>query len=480
VARALLCAVVLDLLVGRVGFALLGGRPPIGLLAGFTHHLVGVLALLTSFVGVYGLLGDSRRFGTVGRASVALTSAAFLPLAGLAIVANLPGWLGAHIYSMFVLAIAGVLVASLSGPAPNTARTGIFCLAVGPLAYGLGAVLASYATALPPALGVLAGPVSSVGRAAALLLGIPALMTVRPARVLAVRDRTALIAAAATLAVAGLVAAFPGLLAVTLGVSRPPALVGRVLALLSLFLTLLALGTLRGVSPRRRAIARGLSLLLLTGFVLDVAGNLVVVHAAFVLLVRGVSMGAPADDRWRDYLAAMAKRVDAGEPVVIGLRGEEISRMRIENGPIDLRLARRGDEIVQIDVTAGSPPRSPPAWSARHRGAEQPRTSRLPEAGGRARSDSEFGRELIVHGDGAVGMLDDELLRQLLALPPGAVAVWPAEGARWRAFPANTRSPDRPVSMSEIDAGEPAPLLEDLVGVVRVVREVARRAGIRC
>jgi hypothetical protein len=326
-----------------------------------------------------------------------------------------------------------------------------------------------------------AEPVKQIGSVVTLGMGVLAILAVQPARLgLVVRGREAVLAGAGTFVAAALVRAFPGLPGILFGLPAPAGFAEGLAATASVFLLLLALGAVGGVSRRRRAVRRGLALLALTGALFGDSGHLLVVYAAFVLLVRGAALGAPSVDRWHEWVRALAQRVEAGEPVVIGLRGEEVSRMRIERGPVDVRLARRGDDVVQVDVTAGSPPRSPPAWSARHRRAAQPRAARLPEASARAQVDLAAGidREIVVRGDGAAA-LDDELRRLLLALPPGALAVWPSEGARWRGFPAATPTPDRPVPMSEIDAGQPAPT-EDLAGVVQVVREVARRSGIRC
>jgi hypothetical protein len=480
VARVLVYVAFLDLLLGRVLLSMLGGGPT-ALRAGavFVHYLAALLALVTSFLGIHGMLGDARRFGGGARSVVAVTSAAFLPLAALAMATHLPPWLQPHLYSAFVLSLAGLLLASSSASAPQVARTGIFCLAVAPLLYGLGTVGQHYAAALPGWLAVWLDPAAGIGRAAALLGGIPSLMVVRPARF---DLRSVASAAVMSIGVAVAVAAIPGLPVVALGLPLPPLRIGQALALISVFLTLLAIGSVRGASQRRRALLRGLALLLCTGYLLDEPAHLLVVHAAFVLLARGVALGAPEPTLWRAFMDAVARRVEAAEPVLITLRGEEVSRMRVEEGPVDVRVVRRGDDIAQIDVTIGNPPRSAPALSALHRQACQPRGARLPEAEGSvsAAGQADFDRAVALRGDGAAGVLDNELRDLLLALPPGALAVWPGEGARWRSFPARTTAPDRPVAVTEIGGAQEAPAVEDLVGVVQVLRQVARRAGIRC
>jgi len=475
VARLLLIVVALDLLIGRVGLALGGGVPWLRLCALFLYHLAGLLALIVAALGVLGLLSDAARFPRVGRIVVAVTSAAFLPLAALALSGPLPGWLHAYVYGAFGIALLGLLVAVLFATAPWSARSGVICLAVAPLLYAF--ALFSSSLQLPASLAAFAESAGGFGRAAALLLGIPALMVVRPARP---RGRALLIAVLATAGVALTLSARPALLDAAIGVPAPSSGASTALALLSMVLTVAALAAVRGATPRRRALFGGLALVLLQGVMLVSPGHLLVCFAAFALLVRGAALGAPDSRRWRDYLAAVASGVDAGEPVVIALRSEEVSRMRAEQGPVDLRLVRCADEIVQVDVAVGAPPRTVPALSATHRLAAQPRGSHLAEAAGTAHpcGEAEFDREFDVRGDGLLDLLDAETRRMLLALPPGALAVWSKEGARWRSFPARTSNPDRPVPLARIAGNADAAPVDDLVGVVRVLREVARRAGV--
>ncbi|MEK6608319.1 MAG: hypothetical protein AABZ30_11705 [Myxococcota bacterium] len=469
-AAALAVALIADLILGRIGGQIVDSPRWVDAAGFYSFHLAGVLALIVDALGTFGIIQDERLLARSARLWFALVGAIFLPLAAVALFANLPDALEPNLNTSFALGVVG-LTAGLVARRGRTAgarpreKFGLALLALPVLAHATWLFLrqmpfdSAIGDAAPPVL-FRAGQVValSVGPAAALLFARAPLIDLVRGWPLA----AGLGVAGALLGALGHPEGIGRVLSKGFGLARPATGLGRA-ALVAGGATFAAL--LAGLARRPgrdRACALGLFYVATAGYTIQLPYQMLAAHAGFVLLLRAATWPATPSvevgpERWQSYARAVATALGAGEPLVIGDGTSIITRIRRAGAlPLDVRIVRRGQEVREIDVTVGVVPSQPPAYTTG--GNVRPRSVKLP------------------HGADAIAALGFELPPEL---EDGWLGLWPQEAIMFRAFP-EAACAIGPVPLAAIALETNAPrVAAELVALVNAVEQVASRAELR-
>ena len=414
----------------------------------FAFYFASALAALTATLGIWHLVTASALVPRGARGALSALAVAWIPLALFGVVAGrFVGPLGVYLEGTTAALALLIVLAGALATVPARVKLGMLLL-FAPLALHLaGSFMRTPASALAArqiaqlVLMVVAGLSLPLLRPSGARWWLPSLVGV-----------LVLIAAlAVTRLDDDLASAIAGY---GFGVILPLSRIGVVCSCLALASwSFLATALLATAGPARR-FGLGLMVLGLTGFQLELPGQLAATLCAFLCLLRALELGRDGEltvEKWRAIVQRVAATLGASEVTQSGPVGGEEARVRVTRSevPVELTLSRRAGRLALVEAVCGVAPASAPApLSLTRRGTERLGKSEgvVVETGDIVFDELFRVRDAREH-HGPDPILDDDARDHLGDLVEGWLGVWPKAGARYRA--------DAPRLARELEANAP-------------------------
>lgn len=476
---ALLVAVALaELLLNRIGVRLLAAVPGVqdsplvvvDRLALFLFYFTGVLALgVFTWAAVVTIRGPMV-LHLPERMAFAVVSALFLPLAAMGTVGGVPAAMAPHLNTSFALLVLVVLVGFLRRPAPLRSKLGVFYLTVPILLHSVW-LLFKQVPALAPAGSLIRLPdMLFEGSEHLVVLGAFAVFFFfAPLERARLTGPIPLVVALVGTALVGLLlrshysvaaqAAYYGL-----GLNLPPPSLRGLIHLLALFAFLLTITALTLQGGRHRAQAVGLSLVGVSGFLLQLPYQFLLTLLGLMELTRAARTdplaeaadltsaraGVSSED-WKAFLGRLARACCSDltdcEAVQLHTDQQQVAQLRGRRHglPFVLRMLHDPRRIDRLDLSVGAPGREPaPVLLCRRRGGRGRPLKVRNTAPRRSLGDPGLETQFLLRDEGGQAaelLLGGGRADALGRLLHGCLELWPGEGLRYRVHPADDGFP---------------------------------------